>query len=501
MNRELLLKINAMSKSFGTTKAIKEVTVELYKGEVRALLGENGSGKSTLMNMVAGLLQPDAGSMELAGNAYAPKNVVEANRCGVNMIVQEMSTVEGLTVAENLFLGNEGEITRLGICNKPLMHAKAKEILHSFGLSDIDVDLDVGHFPFEQRKLIELAKAVYAHPQLLIIDETTTALSQNGRDKLYQVIRDMRGDGRTVIFISHDLSEVLQLADSITVFRDGSYIDTIGSVCATEDKLKSLMVGRELTGKYYREDYDGACTGEEVLRAQGVHCADSGLADISFALRKGEIMGIGGLTDSGMHELGQVLFGAQKVDSGEVKLTAAGKNIRTIRDAIGGGVAYVSKNRDEEALFTQDSINNNISIVSLRKFSKPLRLRPRAEREFTTKHANAMQVKMASIHQHVSALSGGNKQKVALAKWIGKDSDIYILDCPTRGIDVMVKASIYDLLSRLKEQGKSIILISEEILELIGMSDRILIIKNGRVSGELHRSRELSEEDVIQYMI
>ena len=304
-----------------------------------------------------------------------------------------------------------------------------------------------------------------------------------------------------MIVISHDLQEVLELCDSITVLRDGEHIKSFPVTDEiTEDDLKKHMVGRELSGKYYREDTHSNIEGEVVMSLKDVN-VEGILSNINLELHKGEILGIGGLTESGMHELGKVMFGALENQTGTVSLPQKNVEIGSIKTAIASGVAYASKNRDQEGLMINASILDNVCLSSMDKLQRKGFISPKRERRFTNEYATKMNVKMENINQFVSALSGGNKQKVVLAKWLGRDSDILVLDSPTRGIDVMVKASIYELMQELTKQGKSIVMISEEILELIGMCDRLVVLKDGEITGELLREEGLSEEKIIHYMI
>ncbi|MDE6183904.1 MAG: ATP-binding cassette domain-containing protein, partial [Lachnospiraceae bacterium] len=325
------------------------------------------------------------------------------------------------------------------------------------------------------------------------------ALSQSGREELYKQMKRIRDEGGTVVFISHDLQEVLDKTDTISVFRDGQYIDTVNSADMTEDDLKRLMVGRELDEKYFRTDYTASSMDEVALSVE--HVSVPGLLeDVSLTLKKGEILGIGGLSESGMHELGKALFGASYNRSGTVK-TGEGISIDSIYTAINSGIAYASKNRDTESCILNQSIRDNICLPSLSELSGKVLISDKVQNQFAQEYAELMSVKMQGTDQFVSNLSGGNKQKVVLARWIGKDSDILILDSPTRGIDIKVKADIYALMEKIKAKGKAILMISEEIMELIGMSDRIIVMKDGRFSGEFERSELLSEEDIIKAMV
>jgi ribose transport system ATP-binding protein len=379
------------------------------------------------------------------------------------------------------------------------MNREATRLLKDYGFDRINAASMIDHYNFEDRKLIEIVKATYFAPRIVVIDETTTALSQHGREELYKHMARIKKEGNTVIFISHDLTEVIEHTDTISVLRDGELIDTVKSAEVNEDDLKRLMVGRELGSHYYRTDYGNVVSEEVVLSVQNVSVPNE-LDEISFELHKGEILGFGGLSECGMHELGKAIFGASYDRTGSVKL-ADGTEIDTIPKAIKHSIAYASKDRDNESLVCNDSILDNICLPSISDLEKKRILFGKEMKTFANTYAELMSVKMTGIDQFVSDLSGGNKQKVVLARWLGKDSDIIVLDSPTRGIDVKVKADIYSLMSDLKEKGKSIIMISEEIQELLGMSDRILIMKNGRINGELVRNPKLGEEDLIAKMV
>ncbi len=496
---EPILTVEGVDKHFGITHAVKHVSLTVNRGEIRGLIGENGSGKSTLCSMLCGIHSIDGGRFLLEGQELKCHNQVEANRAGVSIIVQEMGTLSGLTVADNIFLGNEDRFIKYGIKNTAAMNRAAQELLNSYGFSHINAGLMIDNFHFEDRKLIEIVKATYFAPQVVVIDETTTALSQFGRDELYKLMEKVRAEGHSVIFISHDLTEVLQHTDTISILRDGELIDTIASGSATEDELKRLMVGRELGSHYYRTDYDGETAGDVVLQVEDVTVPGQ-IRDVTFTLHKGEILGFGGLSECGMHEVGKAVFGASFDRKGSVKL-ADGTPINCIPDAIRHSIAYASKDRDNESLILNDSICENIMLPSVDDLAERRVLRRKKVVAFAKEHAEKMSVKMTGIDQFVSALSGGNKQKVVLARWIGKASDILVLDSPTRGIDVKVKADIYALMAELRAAGKSIIMISEEIQELLGMCDRLLIMKDGEINAEFARSRALGEEDIIAKML
>ena len=494
------LEVKNISKLFGITKALQDVSFSINKGEIHALIGENGSGKSTLTNSLTGIYQKDSGSFILDGKEVSPKNQVEANNEGISIIVQELGTLDGLTVAENIFLGHEDRFVKLGIKNTNAMNKQANELLQSYGFGRIKASDMIENYNFEDRKLVEIVKATYFDPKIVVIDETTTALSQEGREELYKHMNRIRSDGNTVIFISHDLPEVLRMSDTITILRDGVYIDTVKSSDVDEQALKKLMVGREVTGDYYRADYGEPISDEVVMKVKGVSVPGL-IEDINFELHKGEILGFGGLSESGMHEVGKACFGASFDREGSVTL-ADGTEINNIPTAIAHSIAYTSKDRDNESVVMNQSIADNICLPSLDDLAnKAHLLSDRKLKKFANTFAEKMSTKMQSVDQFVSNLSGGNKQKVVLARWIGKDSDILVLDSPTRGIDIKVKQDIYQLMDKMRKEGKSIIMISEELMELIGMCDRIIIMKDGKQSGELLRSQDMDENSLIEKMV
>ncbi|MBQ9039564.1 MAG: sugar ABC transporter ATP-binding protein [Clostridia bacterium] len=499
MEKKTMLVAEHIDKRFGMTHAVNDVSINIAAGEVRALIGENGSGKSTFCQMLCGIYTIGSGTFTLDGQPLHIRNQVEANDAGIAIIVQEMGTLSGLTVAENIFLGHESPFMHMGIKDTRAMNREAQKLLDEYGFGRIKAGAMIDRYNFEDRKLVEIVKATYFKPKILVIDETTTALSQNGRMELYKIMDQVRDDGRSVIFISHDLGEVLSRSDSISILRDGEYIDTVSAADVTEDDLKRLMVGREIGSAYYRADYGTPVSSEVVLSVKGVSVPGE-IQDISFELHRGEILGFGGLSECGMHEVGKAIFGASWNREGSVTL-ADGTAINDIPTAIKHSVAYTSKDRDNESIILNESIRNNVVLPSLDDLASHGLLNGRKLTRFAEEHATNMQTKMQGVQQFVSDLSGGNKQKVVLARWIGKGSDILVLDSPTRGIDVKVKQAIYALMADMKKQGKSIIMISEEIPELLGMSDRIFVMKDGRINGEFLRDPALSEEDLIAKMV
>ena len=494
-----IVEIKKMSKRFGPTIALNEVDITAYAGEILGLIGENGSGKSTATSIYAGMQKCDEGEMYFEGKAWNPSTMNDALKHGVGMIVQENGTVPGISVAENIFLGETGDFTKGLFVDRKKMIKKAKEALDKIGANHIRAEALTASLDFQDRKLIEIAKVMSEDPKVLIVDETTTALSQMGREIIYSLMNRMKQEDKTVIFISHDLDEIMNRCDRLTVLRDGNIIRTFNADEFDEEAIKASMIGRELKGSYYREDYDDEVSKEIVLKAEDLNLDDQ-LKDFSFVLHKGEILGIGGLSHCGMHTLGKLLFGAVKAQSGTFRINE--NKIENEAQAMKQGVGYVAKDRDIESLCLDASIKDNIAIAGLDRFAlNGFLILPAREKKYVNAQVDALSIKCNNANQYVSTLSGGNKQKVAFGKWIGRDSNILILDCPTRGVDIGVKQAMYQLMYKMKKEGKSIILISEEMAELIGMSDRLLVMKDGELRKELYRSRELNEADVIRYMI
>jgi ribose transport system ATP-binding protein len=496
---DVILRSENLYKRFGITTAVEDVSLEFEKGEIHGLIGENGSGKSTFCSLLCGIYPISSGRFLLEGKELKARSQVEANHHGVSIIVQEVGTLPGLTVAENIFFGEEDKFMLGIIKNARAMNREAQRLLDSYGFKHIIASKMIDNYSFEDRKLIEIVKATYINPKIVVVDETTTALSQAGREELFSVMERVKNSGNTVIFISHDLDEVIDHTDRISILRDGRLIGTVKSSETSTGELKRLMVGRELTNRYYRTDYGQSVSDVVVLTVDNVSVPGE-IKNISFCLHEGEILGIGGLSECGMHEVGKAIFGASYGRSGSVTLKD-GYEVKSIHGAIRHSIAYASKDRDTESIVIADSIRDNICLPSLDDVSKHAILNNRKLDSFAQKYAELMSVKMTGIDQYVSNLSGGNKQKVVLSRWLGKNSDIFVLDSPTRGIDVKVKADIYALMSELKQKGKSIIMISEELQELLGMSDRILILKNGRINGEFIRNQSLGEKDLITKMV
>lgn len=507
MRKEVLVEVKHIEKHFGSTIALSDVNFSIRRGEILGLIGENGSGKSTVTSIIAGIQKADQGEMFYKNELWHPNSMLHALENGVGMIVQENGTVSGITVAENIFLGESTKFKcfstkhrkRWGIVKRKEMFQAAQVALAGIGANHIRPEMMTGALDMQERKLIEIAKVMNKNPDVLVVDETTTALSQIGREIIYKIMKRMKEENKAIIFISHDLDEIMQVCDTLTVLRDGKIIITFDKAEFDETLIKTSMIGRKLKGDYYRSDYDGSYEKEIVLEAKQTQLGKQ-LVDFSLQVHKGEILGVGGLSHCGMHTLGKILFGAIKPEKGKVEIH--GKEIRNETEAMKNKVGYVAKDRDTESLCLNASIKDNIAIVGMEQFFvKKFLVLPRKEKKYVQKQIDDLSIKCSSQEQYVSTLSGGNKQKVVFGKWIGRDSEILILDCPTRGVDIGVKQAMYQLMYQMKREGKSIVIISEEMAELIGMSDRLIVMKDGKIMKEFSRSKTLSEADIIQYMI
>ncbi len=496
-----ILEMKHIRKTFASTVALGDVDLNVYPGEIRGLIGENGSGKSTISSIAAGMQKADSGEMLYHGKTWTPGSMIEALSGGIGMIVQESGTIQGVSVAENMFLGETKQFPGpFGSIDRKAMNAKADEALRAIGIQNVSGATPMAALDFQTRKLVEIAKVVMKDPEILVVDETTTALSQEGRQILYDLMKRLRDEGKAALFISHDLEEIMEVCDTLTVLRDGAIIRHFTKDEFDADQIRTSMIGRELQGDYYRSDFTPSHWDEVAVELRNVSFGEA-LEDVSITFRKGEIVGIGGLSHCGMHPLGKILFGAIRPDSGEV-VTGSGVRITSETVAMRENFGYVSKDRDVESLSLTASIRDNIAIAGMERYAvKNFLMLSSREKVYVDKQIADLSIKCADRDQSVSQLSGGNKQKVVFGKWIGRGSEVLILDCPTRGVDIGVKRAMYQLMAELKKEGKSIIMISEEMPELMGMSDRLIIMKDGRITKEFERSADLSDTEIIKYMI
>jgi inositol transport system ATP-binding protein len=488
-----VLKLTQITKSFPGVKALKEVSLDVMPGEVHALMGENGAGKSTLMKIVAGMIRPDIGTIELDGQAVQIRNEREAMAAGISMIHQELMPVKEMTIAENIFLGREPDIGLLGIVNKREMHKNTSDLLKRVGV-DLSPKLMMKQLSVAETQLVEISKAISYNSRIIIMDEPTSAITEREVEKLFGLIRALKEQGVAIIYISHKMDEIFQISDRITILRDGQYVGTAVAKELDNEKLIRMMVGRELSNIFPKTDNEA---GEICLEVRSLTRAGE-FQNISFQVRKGEIVGIAGLMGAGRTELAETVFGLRKADSGEILINGRKVSIHTPQDAIQNGIALVPEDRKGVGLNLIASVKNNLTLPNLGSFQTAgiigFILQSK-ERKAAEKQIVALNIKTPTMHQRVGSLSGGNQQKIVLGKWLMQNPDILILDEPTRGIDIGAKAEIYALINELAKEGKAIIMISSELPEIIGLSDRVLVLSGGRLTGEY------SKEDITQEKI
>ena len=501
MDKNIILQTKGIDKFFGPTHANKNIDFTLMKGEIRGLAGENGSGKSTLLSQIAGIKQSDGGIMYLNGKEYSPSSPIDANENGISIVVQELGLVGVLPAGVNVFLGKTKKFSKFGTVSLKKIYESANAELSKWDLPNIAFHKMAGDMNVESRKMVELARALSADPQILILDEVTQALSHDNREKLYELIKKFKAMGRSVILISHDIEEIVDITDSISILRDGELITTVNSADITVDILKTKMVGRELEEKFYRTDECASYEPEIALSVKNVS-TDEGIDDVSFDVHKGEILGFCGLSDSGIHSIGRAVYGITKLKQGTVTLNSKNINITKSTQALRNGMGYVPKDRDGEALMMSASIRDNFTVPSSNELKGNLDyLSGRKTNDMAEKAKDQFNVKCTGIFQPMSDLSGGNKQKVNLGRWLIKDLSVLVIDSPARGVDVGVKAYIYDCLIKAKEEGLGIILITDELPEAIGMCDNIIVMRNGKIVGQIEREARVCEESIIEVMI
>jgi ribose transport system ATP-binding protein len=498
---EVLFNAKGITKRFGPTVANKDIDIEFRSGEIHALAGENGSGKSTLLSIICGMAKPTEGEMFLYGQKYEPTSPLEANAKGIGFVVQELGLINTLTVADNIYLGNMKQYAKAGILNTKTIFDDAGKAIEQVGFKGINPRWKAGTMSVEKRKMAEIVKALIQHPKILVLDETTQALSYDNRKKLYEIINAAKEHDMSIVLVTHDLDEMVELADCVTVLRDGAVSAELTGEDISVDNIRTAMVGRAVSGHYYRTDYDGTIEDEVVLRVENLNYQDK-VINVNFELHKGEILALCGLSDAGIHDVGKAIAGIKKIKSGTIFAVKENKYIRNPAEAVEAKIAYIPKDRDHEALMMNTNIRANLYLPSVKELSGKANFIPPARvNKFTKEAIDRFNVKCLGGRQEISALSGGNKQKISIGRWLMKDLDILIMDCPTRGVDVSVKAYIYQLMSDLKKEGKSMILIADEMAEAIGMADRLLVMKNGEINGTLMRSESLSEVDVIEVML
>lgn len=495
MSNNDLLSLTHISKSFPGVQALNDVHFEMRAGEVHALLGENGAGKSTLIKIISGVHRPDSGEIRIDGKPVTLHNPRDAQLKGVATIYQELSLYPELTVAENIFMGHAPR-NRLRMIDWRAMNARAREILDSLNITDMDVNRKVGTMTVGNRQRVEIAKALSLNARILIMDEPTAALTEADVQRLFSIVRLLRERGVGIIYISHRMEEVFLLADRVTVLRDGLYVDTKQVSETNQDELISLMVGRTIDHLFPKLP---TTIGEPVLEVRNL-VRKPLTRGISLQIRRGEIVGVAGLVGSGRSELAQVIFGITPAESGEILVDGKPVRIRRPADAMNLGIAYVPEDRGTQGLIRQMRIRENVSLAMLRQLAHGAFIRFGAERRLAQETIRQLNIRAYSYDQIVNKLSGGNQQKVVVGKWLARKPRVLIMDEPTRGIDVGAKAEIHRLMSELAQQGMAVLMISSELPEVLGMSDRILVMRNGRISGEFSRA-EATQEQIAQAMM
>ncbi|MGH0002138.1 sugar ABC transporter ATP-binding protein [Pseudovibrio ascidiaceicola] len=489
-----IVRMTGIEKTFPGVHALKNVQFDLRAGEVHALMGENGAGKSTLMKVLSGVYTRDGGKIEINGTAADPKGPREAQDLGIGIIHQELSLMNDLTAAQNIFIGREPRL-RFGRLDEAALNQKTREIFQSMAL-DLRPDVLVGNLTIAKQQMVEIAKALSYRSQVLIMDEPTAALNDKEIAELFTIIRRLKAEGVGIIYISHKMDELKQISDRVTVMRDGEYVGTVPAADTPVNEIISMMVGREV--KEEAVDVPDLSEAEVALEVKGLNRGTE-IRDVSFALKKGEILGFAGLMGAGRTEVARAIFGADPLDSGEVWVDGSKCKINSPSDAVQVGIGYLSEDRKHFGLATGMDVRANVAMASMDQFCNRLGvLNEAGMAEAAAKYIKQLEIRTPSDKQELQFLSGGNQQKVVIAKWLLRDCDILIFDEPTRGIDVGAKSEIYKLLNSLAEQGCAIIVISSELPEVMRLSHRIAVMCEGRLTGILPGGSSTSQEDIMR---
>ena len=483
-----VLALKDITKHYPGVLALDRVSLDFVPGEVHALLGENGAGKSTLIKVIAGAIEPDGGAIRMGGQEFARMNPHLARSLGVEVIYQEFNLVPSLSVAENIFLGDK---TGKGVLvDTKVMVQRARDVFRQFDI-DIDPHALVRDLPSAQQQIVEIAKAVSKNVRILIMDEPTAPLTVNEVESMFEIVRQLKARGVTILYISHRLEEIFRIADKVSVLRDGRYIATRRTQATNRQELISLMVGREL-----KESYPARQGAPDAVALEVRGLTGNGDVDISFQVRKGEILGLSGLVGAGRTELARVIFGAEPAESGEILLEGKPVQIRSPHDAIALGIGLIPEDRKTQGVFLDMDVKWNISFTQVRQLSRYAVVDGRRELTLAERFRDLLRIKTPSLDQQVKNLSGGNQQKVVLAKWLATNAEVLIFDEPTRGIDVGAKQDIYNLMCELANDGIAIIMISSDMEELLGMADRVIVLCEGRIAGEVPRA-QFSQNEIL----
>ena len=489
---DLILSMKGITKSFSGVAALKNAALDLKAGEVVALMGENGAGKSTLMKILTGIYSKDSGEIQYMGQEVCFKGPAESEEAGISIVHQELNMMNDLTVAQNLFIGRE-EMNGFLIDDKK-MNEKARELFKVLKI-DINPAEKIGNLTVGKQQMVEIAKAISSKAKVIIFDEPTAALTDSEIEELFKVIRDLKKQGTGMVYISHRMDEINVISDRVIVMRDGEYVGTLITKECSKDDIIKLMVGRAIFGEP-KTASNVAKDAPVVLKCENLNRGKA-VKDVSFELRKGEILGFSGLMGAGRTEVARLIFGADKKDSGKIFINGKEVTINTPQDAVAQGIGYLSEDRKRYGLIVDKSVEENTVISSLNDFVKGIFIDKAKSKEVSQKYVESLKTKTPGVSQLVKKLSGGNQQKVVIAKWLVRNSDILIFDEPTRGIDVGAKSEIYALMERLAKEGKSIIMISSELPEVLRMSDRVIVMCEGRITGILDIA-EANQEVIMQ---
>lgn len=487
---EYLVDMKGISKKFPGVRALDNVDLTLKSGEVLALLGENGAGKSTLMKIIGGIYQKDGGEIRIKGEVREYSSVAEASALGIAVIHQELNMCRHLTVAENIFLGRE--LTRAGVVDFKEQNRRAEGLLKGLGLN-IKPDTELGALAVSKQQMVEIAKALSTDADIIIMDEPSSALTERETHELFRIVNELKSRGKGIIYISHRLEELENIVDRVTVIRDGRHIKTMNFKDTDIPELISLMVGREITEKYPHEQTE---TGDKIMEVKGISTNE--VQNVSFELRAGEIVGFAGLVGAGRTELVRALSGADKITAGEVVVCDKSVKLKNPRDAIKAGIVCAPEDRKKDGLLVNLDVSENIAIANLDTLSNPVGIvSSKKEHDMANRAVKELKIKTPSLKFTVKNLSGGNQQKIVVGKWLMRDAKVVIFDEPTRGIDVAAKVEIYNLMNKLKKSGIGVMFVSSELPEVLGMSDRIIVMCSGRITGELKRE-EATQEKIME---
>ncbi|MFM7035581.1 MAG: sugar ABC transporter ATP-binding protein [Planctomycetia bacterium] len=486
-----LFEMRGIAKAFPGVQALRGVDLDICAGEVLALLGENGAGKSTLMKVLGGVHHPDAGTLRLDGRPIVFRSPQEARAAGIAVIHQEFNLVPGLTAVENVFLGQDQ--ARAGFIRQAEERRQATELFRRLGAT-IDLDLPCKRLPTASQQLVEIARALACNARVIVMDEPTAALSEAEAGRLFEIVRDLRARGIAVVYISHRLDEIFALADRVVVLRDGRHVGSRPRTGLGRTELIELMVGRELADEYPRRT---TTPGPVKLVVSGLSRGRA-VRDVSFTVRRGEILALAGLVGAGRTETLRLIFGADRKDAGEILLDGRPLVIRSPRDAIAAGIGLLTEDRKLQGLVLGRSVRENFAMPNLSRLSRAGFMDSRRERLAFGRHVAALRIKVPHQEEAARNLSGGNQQKVVLAKWLERDCDVLLFDEPTRGIDVGARHEIYLLLNDLVAQGKAVVMVSSDLPEVLGMADRIVVMHDGRITGELDNRQGATQADVMR---